>query len=324
MAQLSSLLGKRNELINVQEQNLEQGRIYLYQGSQEYASYRCGWCWKPPANGVAVIEVWGASGSGGMMCCCGIGLPGNPGAYSRKCICVNTSNYVCGSIGYSCGNASALCFRGCSDATGVCWFSTTTNGCICAEGGRGGDNRCVSSASHSPFTCFVNLGYCNTPIGSAGCGIICNRASGNWEPNAYGGDVNCPGGFSCLFVGSCNPFDICCHKFYLATSPWKFTTEGSVATIGMSCGGCNSQFAGGQYIGSLYSALSALSKSPTAGHPWFTTWNSSSPCGCYEAYGCIAYVPTGVPGLSGMPCSNVRDHGLRGGYGAVRIKFIAS
>ena len=323
MAQLSSLLGKRKELFTRVEENLEQGAVYLYQPGLMLAAYRCQFCWKPPATGQAVIEVWGPAGSGGMMCCCGIGLPGNPGAYSVKCICVTTSQYVCGNIGLSCGNASNLCFRGCSAGTGLCWFSTTTNGCMCAEGGRGGDIRC-NSGSFSTFCCFQADGYCVTPFGSPGCGVVCNRRSGDFIANAYGGDINQPGGFSCLYIGHCNPACVCSHKFYLATSPGRFTQNGAVATVSMGCGGCISQYPGGQYLGSMYSALSMLSKSPSVGVPYFANYASSSSCGCYEMNGCIPFVSTGIPGLSGMPCDNVRDHGIRGGHGAVRIRFIQS
>jgi hypothetical protein len=28
--------------------------------------------------------MWGAAGSGAEMCCCGGGIPGNPGGYARK------------------------------------------------------------------------------------------------------------------------------------------------------------------------------------------------------------------------------------------------
>ena len=71
------------------------------------------------------------------MCCCGAGLPGNAPAYVRKCVCVQSGNFVCGYIGRSCNNSSALCFRGCSEATCVCWFGCSHNNLN--EGGQRAD-----------------------------------------------------------------------------------------------------------------------------------------------------------------------------------------
>lgn len=331
MPSLSTLIqGKRTGLLNITESNLERGFITVFQPGAEYNGYRCGWCWKPCGTGCAIIEVWGAAGSGGKMCCCGLGLPGNPGAYARRTICVTASQYICSTgtgtceWGMSCGNADALCFRGCSNPTGVCWFSTTTNGCICAEGGRGGDARCVASAGFSIFCCFVALGYPATNLGSAGCGLVCHKRTGDWEPQAYGGDVNCPGGFSCLYVGACDPFAMCCHKHYVRTSAGKFAVDGATAEVVMQCAGCLSVYSGGQTVGPFYAALAALSHSPTAAAPYMSPWNGSSPCGCYEAWGCLHRLSTGIPGLSAVPCPDVRDQGWRGGHGAARITFFCT
>jgi hypothetical protein len=118
MARLTQLLGNREQ---AWEDNLEKGRIYVYSEGTMYTSFCNGYCWRPPGCGKAVIELWGASGSGAQMCCCGAGLPGNAPAYVKKCICVCPSNYVCGYVGRSCNNSSALCFRGCSEATCAYW-----------------------------------------------------------------------------------------------------------------------------------------------------------------------------------------------------------
>jgi hypothetical protein len=72
------------------------------------------------------------------------------------------------------------------------------------------------------------------------------------------------------------------------------------------------------------SAISSLSPSPTGGQPWASTWAGAILCGCYDSAGCFGVLPVGVPGLSGFPCTSVRDNGLRGGPGAVRIQFIGS
>jgi hypothetical protein len=75
---------------------------------------------------------------------------------------------------------------------------------------------------------------------------------------------------------------------------------------------------------SFMSAINSLSNSPSQGHQWHSCWASASSCGCYDSAGCFGVLPMGIPGLSGFPCSSVRDNGLRGGPGAVRIQFIGS
>lgn len=118
MAKLSQLLGNREQAF---EDNLEKGRIWVYADGNMYSSFCNGFCWRAPSCGKAIIEIWGAAGSGAQMCCCGAGLPGNSPAYVKKCICVQPGNYVCGYVGRSCNNSSALCFRGCSEASCVRW-----------------------------------------------------------------------------------------------------------------------------------------------------------------------------------------------------------
>jgi len=130
MSTLTQLLGNRELAYN---DNLEKGRIWVYSEGNMYTSFCNGFCWKPPGCGYAIIEAWGAAGSGAQMCCCGVGLPGNAPAYVKKCICVCPTNYVCGYIGRSCNNSSALCFRGCSEATCVCWYGVSP--CPLYEGG---------------------------------------------------------------------------------------------------------------------------------------------------------------------------------------------
>jgi|LauGreDrversion2_3_1035106.scaffolds.fasta_scaffold24501_1 hypothetical protein len=119
MTTLTQLLGNRELAF---EDNLEKGRIWVYSEGNMYTGFCNGFCWKPPGTGTAVIEIWGAAGSGAKMCCCGAGLPGNPPAYVKKTVCVCPSNYVCGYVGRSCNNSDSLCFRGCSESTCVCWF----------------------------------------------------------------------------------------------------------------------------------------------------------------------------------------------------------
>jgi len=131
MAKLSNLLGNRELAF---EDNLEKGRIWVYSEGTMYTGFCNGFCWRSPGTGLVQIDMWGAAGSGVQMCCCGAGLPGNAPAYIRKCICVQSGNYICGYIGRSCNNSSALCFRGCSEATCVCWFGCSHHNL--SEGGQ--------------------------------------------------------------------------------------------------------------------------------------------------------------------------------------------
>jgi hypothetical protein len=86
MASLKSLLGTKSDaFVSVEESNLEKGRIYVYTPGTNYSRHIwCGFCFHPEVSGTAVVEIWGAGGSGAEMCCCGFGLPGNAGAYVKK------------------------------------------------------------------------------------------------------------------------------------------------------------------------------------------------------------------------------------------------
>jgi hypothetical protein len=61
MAKLTQLLGNRELAL---EDNLEKGRIYVYTEGNMYTEFCNGFCWKPPGCGLAIIEAWGAAGSG--------------------------------------------------------------------------------------------------------------------------------------------------------------------------------------------------------------------------------------------------------------------
>ena len=307
--------------LSANETNLERGQIFLFTpGYEKGGSFT--FCWNPPGPGTAIIEIWGASGSGAQMCCCGGGIPGNPGAYSRRTITVNsTSCFVCGNVGNSCGNSSTLCYRGRSEPTGVCWQGDGTAGCMCAEGGAGGVSFC--STSTSLYCCFAGNGFCRTAIGSF-CGVICNFGSGapaGCCAQAYGGNVNCFGGFSCASFRGCTPTEgICCFIYHVNTSPGIIGDNGAVITYNVDAewGAANWS---GQGFHSFSAALSAASRSPTTGVPFTACWAGARACGCYEQQGCNMFMPVGVPGMPAHPCSGVRDHAIRGGNGAVRISF---
>mgnify|MGYP003641076770 FL=1 len=77
-------------------------------------------------------------------------------------------------------------------------------------------------------------------------------------------------------------------------------------------------------MGQTIAMLAGAGRTPGTGIPWKGCFRGDVSCGCYNANGCQSNVPYGVGGHGPFPCPGVRDHGHRGGMGAVRIKFIES
>ena len=330
---------------------LERGQVFAFtpgttSGGHTYPDRGSGnhFCWQSPGYGVAIIEVWGAGGSGGLMCCCSFGVPGNPGAYSKRTVLVQPNGWVCGQVGLSCGGPT-LCFRGCSEPTRICWYSgkECCSGCICAMGGRGGFAFCV--ASNPGYCCFLACLFCASRpawITGSGCGIVCNYSTcatagqncaaegptgeqwnvGRWMACAYGGDVNCIGGFSCAIFLDCNACCFCCVRNVLALPNGMFTEKRS--EMQMSATQTDSNL-GAWYISPYFNTIGGMTRSPSGGMPYtycYASGGGAIACSCYEMWGCIPYVGVGVPGLSAMTCPAIRDHGMRGGHGGIRIQFI--
>jgi hypothetical protein len=318
MTTLSTLLGERLSPL-AQETNLEKGEISVFHPGTELGTFRCNFCWTAPGNGIAVVEIWGASGSGGKMCCCGIGVPGNPGGYSKRTVNVCSGSHVCGIVGLSCGNADQLCWRGCSQSTCITICGQGTCNCLCAEGGTGGISHCQTGTSMS-CCLMANYSLCSTQLDNAGCHIVCNRIQ---LGRAFGGDINRCGGWSCTSFYHCNPECHCSMQDHVAVAPGIFATNGAVLTINreVSTGSAPNN---GDGLYQLLGALNNAGRSPVIGGHQAACWAGSVGCGCYETWGCVPMLPYGVPGTSGYACSSVRDHGYRGGHGAVRIKFIGS
>lgn len=322
MANLSTLIenkkGIARSIVDLPETNLEKGTIYLFAGT-EYGVFNNGFCWKAPGNGRATIEIWGAAGSGALMCCCGIGLPGNPGAYAKRTVNVTASSFVCGNIGCAPGTAG-LCFTGCGGPTNIT-VCTSNCICMCAQGGLGGFATCNNGGSSS-LTCFNACNFCITNI-SNGCGIVCNIGSTfSWLPSAFGGEINCGGGFSCLYIGSCNPSDWHCFSANVRLPAGIISTTQQDVCVPYTCAS-GSPF-GGAGNDNYYTALSAFGRSPTGGGTYRSCWNGSQYCGCYETQTCIPFLPAAIPGLGATPCSGVRDGGIRGGSGKVKITYISA
>lgn len=315
-------------------------------------------CFQSPGCGTAVIEIWGAGGSSAKSACCSFSIPGNPGAYSRKTVYMTPCGYVWGCVGHSCGNGGQSCnncmvCRGCSCPTHICWHTGINledcHGRMCAMGGRGGWNLC--QPSNSGYTCFVNCTFAGSqpPGFSDGCGLICNYStcgtlgrsdgiggfefcSGNnqmfsgsewnvcrWMACAYGGDVNCCGGFSCTLFRHCNACCQCCFTYYVKLPFNMWTEKSSVVEVNMSGSDSDRSM---HYLSPWYNTTAGLTRSPTNAMPLTYCMTGAVFCGCYEMQGCIAYVGVGVPGFGGSPCtSNMCDYGYRGGSGGVRITW---
>jgi len=322
MANLSTLIDNKKQtaksaIVGDWETNLETGRVYLYAGS-EVGLFSCGFCWQSPGAGTAVIEIWGAAGSGSHMCCCGIGLPGNPGAYAKRTVSVTGSSFVCGNIG--CAPAGQiLCFRGCSGPTTVTVCAGTCS-CMCAQGGMGGFAICNTTAG-SPLTCFATCNFCTTNQ-TNGCGIVCNiGATFTFLASAFGGTINCGGGFSCLYVGDCNTASWPCFSASVRLPAGLLATTQQDVCVPYS----NFTASPGEGAGTdnYYTALAALGRSPTGAGTYRYCWANGQYCGCYEAQSCMSLLPSTIPGLGSTPCAGVRDGGMRGGNGKVKITYIS-
>lgn len=328
MATLKQLVERKLDQIDWDETNIERGRVWAYSPGTEYTNFVNGFCWMACAQGKVILDVWGAGGSGARMCCCGHGVPGNPGAWTRKCLCVCPGDRICGYVGKSCNNADSLCFRGCSEASCVCYFArnprtgAAIDGCLCAQGGRGGLTFC--NPSGTIFCCFIASNYCTTNYSNGTCGIVCNYGSGTASccAESYGGDINKRGGFSCTTFWTCYSNCPCSTQYHVAIPPGMFACEGAVVTHGVEADNGFSEWSGMGYHQFTY-AINALSKQPSRGHPWTACYSQHTrACGCYDVQGCMPFFPVGVGGLPAQPCGGVRDNGWRGGLGLVRINFI--
>lgn len=327
MANLRTLVEAKLDQIEWDESNLEKGRVYSYAVGTEYTDFQDNVCWTAPGTGRVIIDIWGAGGSGAKMCCCGHGIPGNPGAWARKCICVVAGCIICGRPGRSCNNSNDLCFRGCSESTCLCWngknqyTGATVSGCMCAQGGRGGTTFC--NPSGTIFCCFRAGNFCNTEYGGGGCGIICNYGAGTGSccAEAWGGDINKRGGFSCATFFTCYSNCPCSTHYHVAIPPGLFACDGGVVEHGVEADNGFSQWSGMGFH-QFQHTLNGMSRSPARGTPMTHCWATTRACGCYDVQGCQPFFPTGTGGLPAQPCGDVRDHAWRGGMGLIRITYI--
>ena len=146
MANLRTLLNERSAETDL---DLSRGRITVF---TPFRNTTTPYCWIAPSAGIAVVEVWGGGGGGAGGICCGAGIPGNSGAYSRAAINMSAGGFICGSIGAG-GTASATCLgcRGACSTAGIA-PAGTLNRCMRSQGGWGGQWACNLGSSH--YNCF--------------------------------------------------------------------------------------------------------------------------------------------------------------------------
>ncbi len=393
MALLTQLLGNR-EL--GREDQLEKGRIWVYGDGNEYSGLCNGFCWRAPGCGIVIIEAWGPGGSTGRGCCCGGSVPGNPGAYVRKCICVCPGNYICGGIGRACGGTPEYNRGDDPESVGLCWFGCAPNplfeggfnprlsykswkgnnpwgwgngetlgniqhidgstrfqnpmdsccsrriccaagasrGCLCAQGGSGGVFYCSNDAM-TPYNCFMRNRFCGQVIGqnemcgalsNGNCGIVCNVGAEctQWQMRgircSFGGDMNCCGTFSCVRFLDCVRNNASCrYQYQQATPAMMYSTEGGVYTYTVDHDSPSGRASGNPALSQM-AGIQTLMRDPSYVQPVWC-WSGGVACGCYEAFGCVAWAPAGMGGYPSNVCGDVRDHGGRGGNGVVRIRY---
>ena len=193
---------------------------------------------------------------------------------------------------------------------------------MCARGGYGGKTMCTTGPSL--YCCFRAQGFCTVRCNNDNCGMVCNWCEGAWEALGYGGDVNCCGQLSCSSFFGCCPHCKCRFQQHVATPAGLFAENGALITFQKESDGTPmSQWSGNQLF-QFYAALNLATKSPYQGNPLSYCWRSDRSCGCYPSQGYANYLPVGTGGIGPNPCPEVRDHGIRGGFGGVRIKFIPS
>jgi len=320
MANISQLLRDRAQVYRRGRESLRDGEIFYFT-FLETAAGRCQFCWIAPAAGTAIVELWGASGSGGRMCCCSqVGIPGNPGAYSKRTIDVTGISYVCGWVGCA-PEPNTLCYAGRSQCSVACIFNSSCNSTLSATGGFGGYTQCTTSTAQ--FFCLRCVTpFCSTDQSAgAGCGVVCNIGGPNaaTEATASGGEVNLNGGFSCTrFWCNLNCAITSGPDQTLAISPGIYSFN-SPSCVTFTRNATPTNMGAGGSTGRAESNIAVASFAGVMPQS-YQCWRGNRPCGCYEFSGCN-YGGVGIPGTSGWPCADVRSMGNRGGFGGVRISF---
>lgn len=317
MANLSTLIQARSTAGSTPETNLADGSIIWFTANtSDGVPYPCYAQWNAPSAGRIIVEIWGAAGSAGRTCCCGASMPGNPGAYARRETNVSSNTCVCFCIGMPCSSPTDTI--NCSTQTMLCVSNNSAGDtfCMCAQGGAGGWGYCINGGSMA--CCFVSgQSLCNTL--SNGCGWVCNTCSGRHNAQAYGGTINCPGGYSKMYFGHCNPCCVNCMYSLVKTSAGVFGTDPS--EIRHSQDWCRMCCGAGEVM-PMIQAVAAGSRQPQQGGHLQGNWFSTQYCGCYQTHMCMTMFGVGIPAPGTGMRDNGRSMGSKGGMGAVKINFI--
>ena len=326
MANLSTIVGERAAPFGADETNLETGVVSVWVATNENSDgMRCQMCWHAPGDGVALIEIWGAGGTGSKQCCCANNIPANSGSYARLQVNVTSGNYVCGYVGHSCRHNDGLCFEGCSQASCVLVCHNGGCSCACAQGGQGARVHCTTSTAIACcFTSQYGLSCCYV---NDYCRLVCNCCWTTWGCSNVAGttsgvtNVACmPSRWGCTCFNHCNACCDCYHVYYVPTAPGTYGKCGAtIAYTGV--GDTGIQVKPGSGLGQVVAGMAALSRGGMHGFSWGTCWNGARGCACYISDQCNVYIPYGMAGFGTHVCNNIRDYGHRGGPGAVRIRF---
>lgn len=319
MSNLSNLIKTRSEIIKGNA-GINVETISVFEQGANCVSSLSSLCCRDYCTSVTgcqniTIEIWGSAGRSESSCCCGISLPGNPGAYVRK--------DLTGFCGWICTNAP-LSDKSASFTTGttrceaaqviVCDITNACCYCLCAETGFNGRSFCFTGTS--PYACMKASGYCGTDCVNTDCGIICNISGVELPAQGYGGDINCNGGFSCIVFNNIDPTSIE-NCVVVESSPNIINAKGTKIIGRASSSGCKS----GMFAEGLYESVSSYGQMLNRGQVACYCWTGEQWCSCYNSRGCEFMMPPGIPGASSSVCGGSQDFGQSGGPGKIIIRF---
>ena len=311
------------------ETNLEDGQIFVFCSGRVYGCFTNCFAWYAPAAGTAKIEIWGAGGSTGCQCCCNFSIGGQSGAYVKKEVTMASGGYVCGNTGHPCMPNAGFCYPGCSEATcaSICLGTADTCSCLCAQGGNGGLTACTSSTSS--MCCLTSCCYSAVvqprSMGT-GCGYVCGCRNTYHVATGYGGDINCPGTYSCVGQWHC---DTRGNRNYMNNSLAKphgqMVSQIATAMVGEDQGTTMGNMQSGHGPSNHQKGQGSINRSSGAGmNSVGACWTSQSHCACYETWACVPFIPPAHGASHTQGCPDVRSVGSRGGLGYVRILFKAT
>ena len=165
-------------------------------------NYRCGnaFAWTVPANTSRItVQMWGAGGGSGAMCCCGMSPPGRNGSY------------VVAQIDVCPGEVFCFC-RGCA----YCCCATNTT--IGAPGGVCGSFMC----------------YCGNPNG----GDVAGGSSSVFKLCAPGADLSCVCQWNCRTCQTFSGYTTACNNNLPSIKAGQSTSVGAELTT-LSADLCN-------------------------------------------------------------------------------------